>query len=208
MSLFRRTRVLKINPDKPQKEAIELAAEVIKSGGLVAFPTETVYGLGADCSNKKAVKRVYSVKNRPSGKPLTLHIADINMLEEFISEVPNLAQRLINKFWPGPLTVVMMSKKGKKLGFRMPNNRIALDLIKECAAPIVAPSANPSGGQPPKDAEEVRRALGRKIDMIIDGGNTSIGRESTVIDCTVFPCRVLREGAISKTRISEAWYSR
>ena len=206
MNIFRRTRVLKVDPDNPQREAIKLAAEIIKGGGLVAFPTETVYGLGADYSSKKAIERIYKVKNRPKTKPLTLHISDMDMFTAFVSDVPNLAQRLINEFWPGPLTLIINSKKKQKVGFRMPKNKIALALIKECGGPIVAPSANLSGKEPPKDVTGVRHALGRKVDMILDGGKAQIGRESTIVDCTVFPCKVLREGAIPKSRISEAWH--
>ena len=203
VNIFRRARVLKVDPRNPQEKTIKIAAEILKKGGLVAFPTETVYGLGADYSNNKAVEKLYKVKNRPRNKPLTLHVSDVDMLKEFVPKIPGLAQRLINRFWPGPLTIVITSKDGKKLGFRMPMNKIALRLIKECGAPLVVPSANPSGARSPKNANEVLRSLGRKVDMVLDGGTSEIGIESTVIDSTVFPCRILREGAISKARISE-----
>ena len=155
MSLFKRLRILKIDPDFPEKEAINIAADIIKHGGLVAFPTETVYGLGADYANKKAVKRIYKVKKRPENKPLTLHISDMEMLKSFVVKIPELGKRLMKRFWPGPLTIILNSNTCGKLGFRMPKNKVALELIKRCAVPIVAPSANMSGSRPPRDTGEV-----------------------------------------------------
>ncbi|NQT05926.1 MAG: threonylcarbamoyl-AMP synthase [Candidatus Omnitrophica bacterium] len=204
--LFRRVRILKINPDNPEKAAIALASEVLKDGGLVAFPTETVYGLGADSLNKKAIERLYTVKKRPKDKPLTVHISRIEALKEMDVELCPLAEKLTRRFWPGPLTLILNSKKGKKIGFRMPSNRIALSLIEASGTPIVAPSANLSGGKAPKDAKAVMRDLGHNIDMILDGGQTDVGIESTVVDMTVFPCRILREGAVSKSQIKDAWH--
>jgi len=207
MNIFRRTRILKVDPNHPEEEAIRIAADIIKDGGLVAFPTETVYGLGADYSNKKAIERIYKVKRRSKNKSLTLHISDMDMFKKLVSEVPSLAQKLINQFWPGPLTIILMSKDGKKTGYRMPNHKVALNLINKCGKPMVAPSANISGEAPPSDAHEVLKTLGHRADMILDAGKTAIGRESTVVDATVFPCRVLREGAVSKSRLAEAWHS-
>ena len=206
MNIFKRTKVVTLDPHRPEEKLIKKAARIIKKGGLVAFPTETVYGLGADYFNNTAVKKLYRVKNRPSDKPLTLHISDVSMLEEFIGELPELARRLIKKFWPGPLTLILMSKDGRKLGFRMPKNEIASKLISECGTPIVAPSANLSGEKSPIEAGDISKRLGRRINMILDGGKTQLGVESTIIDTTVFPYRILREGAIKKAGISKAWY--
>lgn len=206
MNIFKKTKILKVDPKNPDQESIKTAVEVLRNGGLVAFPTETVYGLAADYKNEASVERIYKVKKRPSNKPLTLHISDMDMLKEFITSVPPIAQRLINRFWPGPLTIILMSKDGQKIGFRMPKHKVALQLIKEFGSPIVAPSANISDSTPPLDAESVLKSLGHNVDMILDGGRTDIGTESTVIDATIFPCKILREGAITKARISEAWY--
>jgi len=201
-----RTRILKVNCRKPEKQAIKLAVEILKDGGLVAFPTETVYGLGAEYSNKSAVKRIYEVKDRPKNKPLTLHISDMTMLNRFVDHIPELAGRLIKRFWPGPLTLVLKSKKGKKIGFRMPKNKVALQLISNLGSPIVAPSANLSGKKAPTSAKDVAKSLSDNVDLILDGGKTHLGRESTVVDASVFPCKILREGAVSKAAISDAWH--
>lgn len=206
MNLFRRVRILKINPDEPEKEAITIAAEVLRNGGLVAFPTETVYGLGTNLLNKKAMNRVYKVKKRPKDKPLTIHISNLDMLKKMEVNISPIAQKLMGKFWPGPLTIILNSKDGKKIGFRMPSNKIALSLIKVSGVPIVAPSANISGNRAPRDIKEVLEDLNDNIDMILDGGPTIVGIESTVVDTTVFPFKVLREGAITKTQLKDAWH--
>jgi len=206
MSLFRKVRILKINPYEPEEEAIAIASEILRSGGLVAFPTETVYGLGANLLNRKAIERIYRVKKRPKDKPLTIHIAKIDTLNEMVSNIPRIAQKLISKFWPGPLTVILNSKDNRKLAFRMPSSKVALSLIKKSDVPVVTPSANMSGKRPPRDTKEVLEDLGNNIDMILDGGPTEIGIESTVVDTTVFPFKVLREGAITKTQLKDAWH--
>lgn len=206
MSLFRRVRILKINPDEPEKEAIDIASQVLREGGLVAFPTETVYGLGANLLNKKAIERLYKIKNRPEEKPLTVHISNIDILKKMTADIPLIAGKLIDKFWPGPLTIILNSKDNKKIGFRMPSNKIALSLIEASGVPVVAPSANVSGHKAPQDIREVLEDLNDNIDMIIDGGRTELGVESTVVDTTVFPYKVLREGAITKAHLKDAWH--
>jgi len=206
LSLFRKTRVLKINAHEPEEEGIDIAAEVLRNGGLVAAPTETVYGLGANLFNKKAVERVYKVKKRPKDKPLTIHISDIGTVKEMADGISPITQKLINKFWPGPLTIILYSKDGKKVGFRMPSGKIIRSLLEKSGVPIVMPSANISGNRPPKSARDVIDDLDSDIDMILDGGTAELGIESTVIDATVFPYRMLREGAISKARIKDAWH--
>lgn len=205
MNLFRRVRILKIDPNEPEKEAIDIAADILKGGGLVVFPTETVYGLGANLLDKKAVKRVYKTKKRPSDKPLTIHISKVDTLSEMVGDIPPIARLLIDKFWPGPLTIILNSKDGEKIGFRMPSNKIALSLIEKSGIPVVAPSANLSGNRAPRDIKEVIENLEDKIDMVLDGGPTEVGRESTVVDTTVFPIKILREGAISKSSLKDAW---
>lgn len=191
-----KTKVLKVSPLYPEPKKIEEAADLLRKGGLVAFPTETVYGLGANFQDKAAVDKVYRVKKRPKAKPLTIHITGVESLRTFVDEIPGFGSRLIRKFWPGPLTIILRSKDGEKLGFRMPSNRIALDLINRVGLPIVAPSANTSGHPSPKTAEDVLDDLDGRIDMVIDGGPTQIGTESTVVDLTTHRPKLLRKGAI------------
>ncbi len=195
---------MKLNPVKPQSGMIKIAASVLRNGGLVAFPTETVYGLGANLLNKEAVGKIYRIKKRPKNKPLTVHIADIKTVKKMVGKIPSGAKRLAERFWPGPLTLVLKDKRGRKTGFRMPDNRIAFLLIKKAGVPIVAPSANIFGNRPPKSAKEVLRDLDGKIDMVLDGGKTRVGIESTVVDMSGKNFKVLREGAISKAQIQEA----
>lgn len=203
MSSFK-TPVIKISPSRPEAEKIILAAEILKRGGLVAFPTETVYGLAADISNAKAVARLNRVKARPRGKPFTALIADLKMISVYGARADEISKALIKKFWPGPLTIILPSKSGNKTGFRMPANRIALDLIKISGVPIAAPSANISGNKPPKTPWGVLKELDGKIDLLIDGGRAKVGIESTVVDMTVTPPVILREGAIPKKDIYKA----
>lgn len=190
-------QVLKVDPDMPDKKVILEAARIIKSGGLVAFPTETVYGIAASFEDKKAIEALYRVKKRPSNKPFTVHISDIGMIGAMDCEITADAKKLIDRFWPGPLTIIIKSRAGHKTGFRMPANRVALELIAVSGVPIVAPSANLSGNKPPTSAAEVQRELEGRIDAVIDGGQTEVGIESTVVDLTVSPPKVLREGAIT-----------
>jgi len=195
------TVLIRINALRPEVAKIKKAASVLKRGGLIAFPTETVYGLAANLLDKKAVEKIYEIKNRPRNKPLTIHIADTAMVKRIAGRIPAEAEILMNRYWPGPLTIILKDKRGRKTGFRMPNNKIAFQLIKKAGVAVVAPSANISGNRPPITAREVLRELGGKIDMVIDGGKTKIGVESTVIDMTGRVPKILREGAISKSEI-------
>lgn len=197
-------KVVKVDPANPDRDAIEEAARIIREGGLVAFPTETVYGLAANMLDAKAVERLYRVKDRPAGKPLTVHIAAPDILRAMAEEVPKAAEDLIKEFWPGPLTIIVKTKDGKKTGFRMPSNKIALLFIEACGVPVVAPSANISGARPPTSAGEVAQGLDGRIEMVLDGGPTEVGMESTVVDVTVSPSAVLRERAITISEIREA----
>lgn len=199
-----RTVLLKLNAARPQPEKINMAASVLKKGGLVAFPTETVYGLGANLLDKEAIRKVYVIKRRPRNKPLTVHIADLKIVKKMAGSMPPGAKRLADKFWPGPLTLVLKDRLGGKTGFRMPDNKIAFLLIKKAEVPIVAPSANISGNRPPKTAREVLKDLGGRIDMVLDGGKTKVGVESTVVDMSGKSFKILREGAISKAEIWRA----
>jgi L-threonylcarbamoyladenylate synthase len=203
------TKIIKLNPKNPSIEDIKKAADVIKKGGLVAFPTETVYGLGADALNPSAVKKIFLAKNRPVDNPLIVHISKKSDLG-FLGKVTPKAKALIKRFWPGPLTLVVEKKpivpketSGglNTVAVRMPSNKIASLLIKYAGVPIAAPSANLAGKPSPTKAKHVIEDLNGKVDMIIDGGKTNIGLESTVLDLTSHPPTLLRAGKITVEQI-------
>jgi len=196
--------VVKVNSDRPDKKAIAAAARILKRGGLVAFPTETVYGVGARVFDGKAVSRLRGIKKRPEGRPFTAHISDMRQMKMLKAEISAIPARLMKRFWPGPLTIVLRTNTGEKVGTRMPENKTARDVIAAAGSPLAVPSANISGKKPPVCAEDVLRQLDGKIDMLLDGGPADIGVESTVLDTTVFPYKVLRKGAVSKRQISIA----
>jgi len=198
------TKIFKVDENKPDLTVIKIAAQVIRSGGLVAFPTETVYGLGANYFSESAMDKIYEVKERPRNKPLTVTITNIDTLHEFVDNISIFEQVLMERFWPGPLTLIFRARNGQKLGVRMPKNRIAQELLREANVPIALPSANLSGYKAPQAAEEVIKYLNGKIDIILDGGPTDFGIESTVLDVSEFPFRILREGAIRKSQIADA----
>jgi len=198
--------VFKVNPQKPDSRKIKIAAQSIREGKLVAFPTETVYGLGADALNPDAVSKIFEIKRRPFTDPLIIHISDRKDLFSLVREFPEEVAKLINKFWPGPLTLVM--KKSNivpdivtagldTVAIRMPKNQIALSLIKFAKTPVSAPSANLFGRPSPTCAQHVIEDLDGKVDIILDGGRTDIGLESTVIDIAHRPFRILRPGGIT-----------
>ncbi|OYT50423.1 MAG: threonylcarbamoyl-AMP synthase [Desulfurococcales archaeon ex4484_204] len=199
------TKVVRVSPDNPDAHVLIECARVIKAGGLVAFPTETVYGLGADAFNEEAVRRVFKVKGRPPNNPLIVHIASLNQLGEVALSIPERAWKLIRWSWPGPLTLVLKRKEDlpqevtaglDTVAVRMPANPIALKLIELSRTALVAPSANLSGKPSPTTAEHVIQDLYGKVDVIIDGGETIYGLESTIIDITAEPPEILRPGAI------------
>ncbi|MDO8525115.1 MAG: L-threonylcarbamoyladenylate synthase, partial [Candidatus Omnitrophota bacterium] len=196
-----KTIVLKVNPKRPDKGSIKRAAEILRSGGLVGFPTETVYGLGVNLLNKEAIKKLYKVKARPKAKPFTAHIDSASSIKKSGCKVTRDAKKLIYKYWPGPLTIILKNKRGRKIGFRVPDNIVALELIRASRVPIAAPSANISGEAPPVTASGVLDQLDGRIDILLDAGPTDVGVESTVVDMTVTPPRVLREGAIGREDI-------
>ncbi|MCS7094370.1 MAG: L-threonylcarbamoyladenylate synthase [Thaumarchaeota archaeon] len=201
---------VKVDPENPPREVIEEAARVIRSGGLVAFPTETVYGLGADALNPDAVMRVFRVKGRPPDNPLIVHVADPESIYLLASEVPRVADLLIERFWPGPLTLVLkrtevvppVTSAGlDTVAVRMPDHRVPLELIRSAGTPIAAPSANKSGSPSPTTADHVMMDLEGVVELVLDGGPTEIGVESTVLDVTVYPPEVLRPGGLSVEEI-------
>lgn len=197
------TLLLKVNLQKPQPSIIQTAAEIIQKGGLVAFPTETVYGLGADALNSEAVLALFAAKHRPLDNPPIVHIADISEVSPLVMEIPKKAESLMEKFWPGPLTLIFKrSQKVPKVttagldtvAIRMPKHPVALALIRASNRPIAAPSANLAGKPSPTTAQHVYEDLNGRIDAILDGGATSIGVESTVVDLSIDPPMLLRPG--------------
>ena len=206
------TRIEKITDVKKDISLIIQASQAIKAGELVAFPTETVYGLGADGLNEEAVKKVYLAKGRPSDNPIILHVDSIAMLKRLVVHISKEAYILIHRFWPGPLTIVL--KKSNivpniitagldSVAIRMPSHLVALALIKESNTPIAAPSANTSGRPSPTRAEHVIEDMDGKIAFILDGGETGVGLESTVIDLTEKIPMILRPGGITIEQIRE-----
>lgn len=210
------TSILKISNDEYIEKLIPYA-EFIKKGELVAFPTETVYGLGADATNPAAVKKIFEVKNRPANNPLIAHISDVSMLDSIALNIPDEFNVLFNSFWPGALTVVLDKKDiipdivtagGKTVAVRCPSHPVANNLIKLSGVPIVAPSANLSTKPSPTRFEHVYNDLNGKVSGIIDGGACDIGIESTVIIRTgCFSVKILRPGAITKAMLEEKGFN-
>jgi len=191
-----KTKIIKVNPDFPETNLIEDAASVLKNGGLVVFPTETVYGIAANILNQDTINRLYEIKKRPKDKPFSIHIADFDSLKQLGIILSKDAERVARRFWPGPLTLVAFNNKKEKIGLRMPDNKIAYLLIKKAGVSVVAPSANMSGNKAPVTAEEVLSDMDGLVDIILDGGRSRIGIESTVMDVTEKPFKILRQGAI------------
>jgi L-threonylcarbamoyladenylate synthase len=204
------TRVLSIDPAVPDHAAIQEAATLIRSGELVAFPTETVYGLGGDGLNPESLRRIYTVKGRPADNPLILHIASPQQLLSIAAEVPDIASTLMQTFWPGPLTLILpktaqvpdLATGGlTTVAVRMPDHPVALALIQQSSTPLAGPSANRSGCPSPTTAQHVLDDLDGAIVLVLDAGPTSIGVESTVLDTTCTPAVLLRPGGISQAAI-------
>ncbi|PIV23959.1 MAG: threonylcarbamoyl-AMP synthase [Deltaproteobacteria bacterium CG_4_8_14_3_um_filter_45_9] len=196
--------------ESKETQIIHQAAEIIKRGGIVAFPTETVYGLGADAFNPLAVARVFEVKRRPYFDPLIVHVANPSNVEKLVKEIPSNAKKLIERFWPGPLTVVLLKEENipdivtaglPTVAIRMPNHPMALSLIKESKCPIAAPSANSFGYLSPTTAEHVQEQLGDEVDLILDGGPCPVGVESTIVSFLEEKPRLLRPGGASLEEI-------
>jgi len=193
-------KIINIDSDKPQKKRIEEAVGVLKSGGLVVFPTDTVYGLGASIHFPRAIDRIYRIKKRSRKKPLVFLIGFKKDIGRFANELFGEVKKLVNCFWPGPLTLIFSSKKYKTIALRMPDHRIALGLIRS-AGPLAATSANLSGKKESVVLNGVGKRLLEKVDLSIDGGRTPRGRISTVLDVTKYPFRVIREGCIKEVKL-------
>lgn len=206
------TIIEKINAAQMNTDTIRRAGDILKKGGLVAFPTETVYGLGADALNEDAAKKIYAAKGRPSDNPLIVHITNMEDLESIVRKIPPVARKVGERYWPGPLTMIFDKSDRVPLGttgglqtvaVRMPDHAIARAVIEAGGGYIAAPSANTSGRPSPTQAEHVAEDLSGRIDMIIDGGPVEIGVESTILDVTVEPPMILRPGAITREMLEE-----
>jgi L-threonylcarbamoyladenylate synthase len=200
------SRDVSVNPHAPDAEAVLQAAQALRTGGVVAFPTETVYGLGANALDPRAVERVFAAKGRPATNPLIVHVADRGQADALTTDWTVAADKLASAFWPGPLTLVVtkhpsvpsaVTANGPTVAIRVPAHPVALALLRAAGIPIAAPSANRSGELSPTTAEHVRRSLGDRIDLILDGGPCPGGLESTVVDVSGPVVRLLRPGLIS-----------
>lgn len=207
------TKIVQLSEENIDQAVIEEAAEIIRRGGLVAFPTETVYGLGGDALNEKSSGKIYAAKGRPSDNPLIVHIAEFDDLEKIVSNVPEAARKLAGRFWPGPLTMIFEKAACvphattgglDTVAVRMPSNKIARALIKTSGRYIAAPSANRSGRPSPTKAKYVIEDLAGRVDMILDGGASDIGLESTIIDLSGEVPVILRPGYITEEMMAEA----
>ncbi len=204
------TRIIRVNPSKPEIKSIRVAADILKKGGTVAFPTETVYGLGADALNPEAVMKIFKAKERPPDNPIIVHISCKEDVKRLTAEVPEKVTKLTERFWPGPLTIVLKASKIvprvttgglDTVAIRMPSHKVAFALISESGVPIAAPSANLAGRPSPTIAEHVIEDLAGRIDLILDAGPTSVGVESTVIDMTMNPPVILRPGGTTSEEL-------
>lgn len=204
--------IIKINPENPEAERIDEAVAILKSGGVIAFPTETFYGLGADARNEAAIEKIFGIKGRDFKNPILVVIGDVRHLETFADDVPDEARKLMSRFWPGPLTIVFraapsvspkLTAGSGKIGIRLTSHPIAMKISKRLGGPVTATSANLSGAPECSSAVEVLSQLEGKIGGIVDGGQTPGGKGSTIVDATVSPVKVLREGVIPAALIQD-----
>ena len=193
--------------------AVQRAAELLRAGEVVALPTETVYGLAANALDAQAVARIFEVKDRPSHNPIIIHVSDLAMARKFVADWPDAAEKLARSFWPGPLTLVLpraagipdiVTAGGLTVGVRWPSHPFMQAVIRECGFPLAAPSANPSNSISPTNAAHVQETLGARIRLIVDGGQSQVGIESTVVDVTSRPPVVLRPGMIHEESLLAA----
>ena len=206
-------RVLTVTPRAPDPAAIAEAAAVLRAGGLVAFPTETVYGLGANALDETAVRRIFAAKGRPDFNPLIVHVADADKARELVTSWPEQASMLAERFWPGPLTLVLPKRALVPdavtaglgaVGIRVPAHPVALALIRAARLPVAAPSANRFTELSPTSADHVLKTLSDKVDLVLDGGPTAVGIESTVLDLSGDTPRLLRPGMVSQAELESA----
>jgi L-threonylcarbamoyladenylate synthase len=199
------TRVVAVDQDRPDQSVMRAAGALLAAGGLVAFPTESFYGLGADALDPAGIARVFEVKGRPEDKPLLVLVDSIDMVTELTTKIPDGARVLMARHWPGALTLVLRASARVPagltggtgtVGVRLPGHAVARALVAAVARPVTAPSANPTATPPPRTAADVRGYFDGRVDLILDGGTTPGGAGSTVADCTVWPPRILRQGPV------------
>ena len=202
-------KILKINSNKPEKEMIKLAADTLRNDGLVVYPTDTLYGIAANALSKNAIMNVYKIKGRDFKKPLSIAFHSFSQARKYV-KFNSIASKLARKFLPGPLTIILPMKYNfpkeltfgsKNVGIRIPDNKIALNLIKECKFPITATSANISGHKDFVTAEGALKEIGYKTDLILDGGKCKLRKPSTVIEVLYNEIKIIREGAIKKNQL-------
>jgi len=192
-----KTSIIHIDANMPQIDRIRQVAAVLNQGGIVAVPTETVFGLACDMANAEAVKRLYTIKNRPEDKPFVIQAASVDKVLNILGKQDAVIENLLRNFWPGPLTTIIDSKDGKK-GFRVPDSKVALAVLAQIGRPLVVTSANLSGKSALNSPDDINKHFNGLVDMIIDNGNRASGIESTILDCTVTPFKFLRKGAIAR----------
>lgn len=207
------TKIIRMDEENIDMQAIAQAGNIIRNGGLVAFPTETVYGLGGDALNSSSSRKIYAAKGRPLDNPLIIHIAEMDALHKIVKKIPKPAYQLAEKYWPGPLTMIFEKSDSvppettgglRTVAVRMPSNRIAKELIYASGGYVAAPSANRSGRPSPTVAKYVIEDLEGSVDMIIDGGSAEIGLESTIIDLTEDKPMILRPGYVTEEMLKQA----
>ena len=207
------TKVISVDNSLDKKSSYQQAVDILRNGGVVAFPTETVYGLGALATDEQAVQKIFEAKGRPSDNPLIVHIGNKEEVKKYASVITSEAEKLMDAFWPGPLTLIFNKIPGiiaanvtpgvETVGIRMPDHPVALQLLRELGQPLAAPSANRSGKPSPTAAIHVEKDLQGLIPLILDGGQTGVGLESTVIDMTTTPPVILRPGGTTKEMIEK-----
>lgn len=211
LNSFPMTEIITVNPLAPDPAALERAGTVLRAGGLVAYPTETVYGLAGGAFLPDAVLRVFAAKGRPTGQPLPVQIAGGDALDTLARDIPDEARRLVSDFFPGPLTLVLWRQPSVSLtvtggtdtvGLRMPNHPVALGVLRAFGGPLVCPSANITGNRAPMSASDVLEDLDGLIDLVLDGGPTLDRTPSSVLDLTTRPARLLREGKVSRATLA------
>jgi L-threonylcarbamoyladenylate synthase len=206
------TTILKINPEKPETDRIDEAVALLKKGGVIAFPTETFYGLGADALNEAAIEKIFGIKGRDFKNPILVVVGDRGQLDAFAADIPEVAQKLMDRFWPGPLTIVFRAAQSvspkltagsEKIGIRLTSHPIAMEISKKLGGPLTATSANLSGAPECSSAAEALSQLQGRIDGVVDGGQTPGGKGSTIVDVTASPIKILREGVIAVSLIQD-----
>lgn len=207
-----KTKVYTVDPDHPDEKMMAEAGQLIRSGKLVAFPTETVYGLGANALDPEAIARIFEAKGRPQDNPLILHLSAQSEIDRFVSDIPAIARDLMSRFWPGPLTLVLhrsalvpdvLTAGLDTVAVRVPAHPVARALIRAAGVPVAAPSANLSGKPSPTQAKHVIRDLSGRVDLVLEGGDSRIGLESTVLDLTTEPPTLLRPGGVTLEMLQE-----